>query len=143
MLSHFPVSTLLAENSDSVVILRLGNEEAERVLFGRRWLFVGLQRGWRKGSKVLFARKSDFIFGSGLVSAVQPTDELDQTEQELSLQRNWSAKLHFATLARFNPPVPIKMTPLASQNPIGIHGSQVSQELAAKIEELATIKIIT
>lgn len=104
---------------------------------------MGVKRDWGGGSKILFASKFDTFLGSGVVAGVRCLEELEENERALCLQKNWSAKLHFAALARFNPPVPIKATPFASQNPITLHGSELAQSAAAKIEGLAVIKIVT
>lgn len=106
-------------------------------------LYVGLKRDWKSGSVVLFTRRSDFILGSGVVAGVQQLDELESAERELCLQRNWSAKMHFGSLARFVPPVPIKATPLALQSPMSLHGSEISIETATNIEDLASVRVFT
>jgi hypothetical protein len=115
----------------------------ERNLFSRRWLYVGVNRGWRKGSKVLFVRKADSFVGSGIIWVVKPAEELDDSEKELCFQRNWSDKLYFATLARFAPPISITATSVASQSPITLHGSELSEEIVSEIEQLALVRIIT
>ena len=124
-------------------IVRLNSEESARRLFVRKWLYVGVKRGWSKGSRILFASKSDAFLGSGVVASVQPLQELDENERILCLQRNWSAKLRFESLARFVTPVAISATPVSAQNPITLHGFQIAETVASKIEELVTIKIIT
>ena len=133
----------MAENGKPAFIVRLNSEESARRLFVRKWLYVGVKRGWSKGSRILFAGKSDAFLGSGVIASVQPLEELDENERTLCLQRNWSAKLRFASLARFVRPVAISVTPVSLQNPITLHGLEIAETVASKIEELALIKIIT
>ena len=73
----------LAENSDRAFVLRLNTSEVERILFGRKWLYVGVSRAWRKGSKVLFVRKADSFLGSGIIGTVKTIEELEAAEREL------------------------------------------------------------
>jgi hypothetical protein len=133
----------LAEDGELAFIFRLNSDESARRLFVRRWLYVGVKRGWSKGSRILFASRSDTFLGSGVIASVQPLEELDENERTLCVQRNWSAKLLFASLARFVTPVAISVTPVSLQNPITLHGSEIARTVACKIEELAIIKIIT
>jgi hypothetical protein len=133
----------LPEINDPAFVLRIGSEEAEKAVFVKRMLYVGLNRDWKAGSPVLFSRKSDSILGSGIISTIKQLDELETSDRVLCLQRNWSSKLLFASLARFLPPVPISATPLATQSPMSLHGSKVSGEIAARIDDLASVKIIT
>ena len=133
----------MTENSDRAFVLRLNTIEVERILFGRKWLYVGVSRGWGKRSKVLFVRKAESFLGSGIIGVVKPAEELEAVERELCFQKNWSSKLYFESLARFEPPVSIAATPIASQSPIGLHGTELSGDVASKIEELALVRIIT
>ena len=131
------------EDARLAFMIRLNSEESERRLFVRKWLYVGVKRGWSRGSKILLASKFDTFLGSGVVARVQSLEELGEDERALCLQKNWSSKLHFGLLARFNPPVPISATSLASQNPITLHGSELAEGAASKIEALAVIRIVT
>jgi hypothetical protein len=133
----------LAEDGELAFIIRLNSDESARRLFVRKWLYVGVKRGWSKGSKILIASKSDTFIGSGIIARLQPLEGLDENERTLCVQRNWSTKLLFASLARFVTPVAISVTPVSIQNPITLHGSEIAGTVASKIEELATIKIIT
>jgi hypothetical protein len=81
--------------------------------------------------------------GSGIIGVAKPAEELDVAEKELCFQRNWSDKLFFATLARFEPSISITATPIASQSPITLHGSELSEEIVSEIEQLAPVRIIT
>ena len=124
-------------------ILRINNEEAERILFVRKMLFVSVKRAWTCGSKVLFVKKANTILGSGVIELIRQIEDMDLTERNLCLQRNWCAKIYFSELARFLPPVPVETTPISSRSPLTLHGSEISRELVLRIEEHANIKIIT
>ena len=133
----------MAEDGELAFIVRLNSDESARRLFVRKWLYVGVKRGWSKGSRILFASKFDTFLGSGVIASVQPLEVLDENERTLCLKRNWSAKLLFESLARFITPVAISVTPVSLQNPITLHGSEIAGTVASKIDELAIIKIIT
>lgn len=124
-------------------ILRINNEEVERILFVRKMLFVGVKRAWTSASKVLFVKKANTILGSGVIGKIQQIEDMDAIERDIYLQRNWCAKIYFSELARFIPPLPIDTTPISSQSPLTLHGSEISKGLVLRIEELANIKIIT
>ncbi len=124
-------------------ILRLNSDEIERKLFLRKWLYVGLKRSWTSGSKVLFANRTEAIIGSGIVFRLQQLDELDVPEKALCIQRNWYAKMYFEILASFFPSIPLNNTPIVSENPLALHGLEVSIEVAAAIEELGKVRIFT
>lgn len=113
------------------------------MLFVRKLLYVGLKRGWKRGSKVLFVKKSSTILGSGVIGEIQLIQDMENTEKNLCLQQNWYAKIYFSELVRFLPPLPIESTSISSQSPLTLHGSEISTELVSRIEELANIKIIT
>ncbi|HKU49988.1 MAG TPA: hypothetical protein VJP79_08560 [Nitrososphaera sp.] len=130
-------------DSDVAFILRLGSEQVEAELFLRRRLFVGVTRTWTRGSKIFFLRKSAAFIGFGIVASIEQLEGLESHERELCLQRNWCAKLHFSSLVRFYPPEPLSGTPVATLNPMTLHGSEIGESAASRIEELATVNIYT
>ena len=130
----------MSSNSDASYILRLGGDIEARI-FTQRWLYVGVRRGWTSGSKVFLAGKVDVFLGYGVIAKVQQIEELDSREREFCLQRNSCAKIFFSRLTRFVPPVPIKATSAALQNPMALHGSQLSESEALEIESLANARI--
>jgi hypothetical protein len=133
----------LDEDSDSGFILRLNGSEAERILFARKWLYVGVRRDWRKGTAVLFLQKTESFVGSGLIAAFKRVDELEKAERDLCLEKNWSDKLYFSRLAKFEPAIPVKSTLVASRSPISLHGSELNKDIISEIEKLAVVRIIT
>lgn len=111
-------------------------------MFSKRLLFVGVQRSWHEGSKVLFVKKADSIVGSGIVSSVQQTSELSSNEREFCLAKNHCAKLVFKRLTRFHPPVPVQSTLLAGHNPLTLHGTEIGKEVVSAIESQVVSMIV-
>ncbi len=118
------------------------SDELERQLFLRRWLYVGLTRGWARGSKVLFIKRTDSI-GSGVIGRIIPLAELDESEKKFCLENNLSAKIVFEKLARFIPPVSLQESPIAGMNPLTLHGLEISMRDASMIEAMTRSKVIT
>lgn len=115
--------------------------EVEAQLFMQRWLYVGIKRDWTRGSKILFAKRSDAFIASGVVGRIDTLDELDPAEKELCIQNNWYAKIVLEKLTRFHPEVPIKVTPFAVLSPVTLHGSSVKLGDVAKVEAAALCRI--
>jgi hypothetical protein len=132
---------LSSDSSDNAYILRITRHEVEAQLFRQRWLFVGVRRDWSRGSKILFARRSDAFIASGVVGGIDTLDELDPHERELCIQNNWYAKIAFAKLTRFHPEVPVKDTPFAVLNSVTLHGSPVRMADVVKVETTALCRI--
>jgi hypothetical protein len=126
----------------SSYILKIQRDELERQLFGRHTFYVNISRGWSHGMVVLFVKKDMFI-GSGVIDRFVGLDGIEEGEEKrLCIENNWYGKIVFARLSRFVPPVPVQDTPAANQNPLALHGAKLSKEVAAKIEQMATGKII-
>ncbi|HXG06103.1 MAG TPA: hypothetical protein VNI77_02115 [Nitrososphaera sp.] len=127
----------------SSYILKVQRDELERLLFGRRVLYVNVSRGWSHGTLVLFVKKDVFL-GSGIIDRFVGLDEMDEGGQEkkLSIENNWYGKIVFSKLTRFVPPVPVRDTPAASPNPLALHGASLTNDVAARIEQMAPGKII-
>ena len=124
-------------------ILRIYRKELEeRQLFGRHAFYVGVRRDWSWGKKVLFVRKDAFV-GSGVIDRFCGIDALEEPEKELCLENNWYGKIVFAMLARFVPSVLVQDTPVAGQNPLTLHGANLSGSDALQIERLATGRIMS
>jgi len=132
----------LSEDNAGAYIIRMKSDELERQLFLRRWLYVGLTRGWARGSKVLFIKRTDSI-GSGVIGRIIPLAELDESEKKFCLENNLSAKIVFEKLARFIPPVSLQESPIAGMNPLTLHGLEISMRDASMIEALTRSKVIT
>ncbi len=133
----------LSEDGACAYIIRMKNDELERQLFLRRWLYVGLTREWARGSYVLFIKRAGAFIGSGVIRQLVPQAELDESEKQFCLQNNFSAKIVFEKLARFIPPVSLQESPIAGMNPLTLHGLEISMRDAEKIEALARSKVIT
>ncbi len=123
-------------------ILKLQRDELEKQLFAKHTFYVNISRGWSRGMAVLFVKKEMFL-GSGVVDRFVELDEMNEGEEnKLCIENNWYGKIVFSRLTRYVPPVPVRDTPAANQNPLALHGARLSSDDAAKIEELAAGKII-
>ena len=124
-------------------ILRIHRDELEeRQLLVRRAFYVSVRRDWSRGTKVLFVRKDAFV-GSGVIDRFVGIDGLEEPEKELCLENNWYGKIVFAMLARFVPSVLVQDTPVADQNPLALHGANISGPDALQIERLAPARIMS
>jgi hypothetical protein len=120
-------------------ILRLQRDEHERQLYAKRSLYVGIRRDWGRGTQILFAKKDSFI-GSGVIDRVVDLEDMNEDEKKLCLENNWYAKIVFAKLARFYPPVPVQDTPAKGLNQLALHGAEVD---ASAVIALARARITT
>jgi hypothetical protein len=123
-------------------ILKIQRDELERQLFGRRAFYVGVNRDWSQGTRVLFVKKEAFV-SSGVIDRFIAIDGLEKPEKKLCLENNWYGKIVFARLARFLPAVPVQYTHAAGQNPLALHGTSMSNSEALQVEGLASSKIIS
>ena len=124
-------------------ILRIHRDELEeRQLFVRRAFYVSIRRDWSRGTKVLFVRKDAFV-GSGVIDRFVGIDGLEEPEKKLCIENNWYGKIVFAMLARFVPSVLVQDTPLAGQNPLSLHGANLSGPDALQVERLAPARIMS
>ncbi len=120
-------------------ILRLQRDEHERQLYARRSLYVGIRRDWSCGTQILFAKKDAFV-GFGVIDRVADLSDLNEDEKKLCLENNWYAKIVFAKLVRFHPPVPVQDTPAKGLNQLALHGAAID---GSAIVALAKSKVTT
>ena len=128
----------------SSFVLRVKNHERGR-LYARRELYIGIRRQWQKGSRIFFASRmdADVLIGSGVFEKIIELDAMDEEEHRFCLQNNWYGKIVFDRVERFLPPLPIRETPLAECRPALLHGINVSEDHAAKIDTLVSSRIIS
>lgn len=128
-------------------VMRVKDEQQERMLYARQSLYVGIRRDWSTGSKILLVRKNSqgdsVIIGSATLEKIVELDALNNGEKKLCLENNWYGKMVFAMLARFLPAVHVSETPLAGRQPALLHGLVITEDELSKIESLAVSKIIT
>jgi hypothetical protein len=122
-------------------ILRIQRDELESQLYGQRILYVSIKRDWLPSTKLLFVKKAAFI-GSGIIDRFVSLGELREDEKKVCLENNCYGKIEFAKLARFYPAVAVEDTPLADQNPLGLHGASLPRSDALQIEQLARARLI-
>ena len=116
-------------------------EEQERQLYVRRELGIGIRRGWARGMKVLFVKKTlsgDVFTGSGILDRVVELAQMGEDEKRRCLENNWYGKLAFLTIARFM--VPVSETALAGPPPAFLNG--IAADVGA-VESLARGRLVT
>jgi hypothetical protein len=121
-------------------------EEQERQLYFRHELYVGIRRDWAEGSKILFAKKAaagEAFAGSGVFEKIVEADAMGEDERSRCIANNWYGRIVFTRLARFLPPVPLRDTPVAGRPVVLLHGLEITDDEAARIENLAASRIIT
>jgi hypothetical protein len=129
------------DNEPATYILRIQRDKLERQLYGQRILYVSIKRDWLHGTKLLFVRKAAFI-GSGIIDRFISLSELREDEKKLCFENNCYGKMEFAKLARFYPAVPVEDTPVAGQNPAGLHGASLARSDALQIKRLVRARLI-
>jgi len=129
-----------------IYILRIPRDDAERQLYARHSLYVGIRREWSYGKRVLFVRKvekDDAFIGTGIIEKIIMLDDLTEREKQLCLENNWYSKLLFGMVSRFRPSVAVKDTPTAGEKPRKVQGAIVSTANFLAIEKLARAKIMS
>lgn len=123
-------------------ILRITREEWLERVYRIKKYYPGVSRRWERGSIIFFARKSsvgDSFIGYGIVEEFVKKDYLSDEERLECDTMNWKGAIIFKELYRFEPPIPIKETSLASLKAKGkcLHGFSLSNEQTAEILEIA------
>ena len=131
----------MVDSKAASYILRIQRDELERQLYGQRVFYVSIKRDWLHTTKLLFIRKSGFI-GSGIIDKFISLDELREDDKKICFENNYYGKIEFAKLVRFYPAVAVEDTPLADQNPLGLHGASLPRSDALQIERLAKARLI-
>ncbi len=99
-------------------ILRITKEEWLQQVFDLRMYYTGLRAvRWKPDMTILFARKGDegdSFIGYGIIQSVKKVDELTENEKLECQKFGWIRRLDFSKMWKFEPPLPIKNTPLAA-----------------------------
>lgn len=125
----------MSDRPSFVLRIRDGQERQLRV---RRELYVGIRREWSPGSKIIFVKKSnagDSIIGVGVMEKLVELGAMDGGEKKTCLENNWYGKIVFSQVARFQPPVLVRDTDLASLQPALLHGHEAGD--VSRIEGLS------
>lgn len=123
-------------------ILRITKEEWLKRVFGIKKYYPGVPRNWEKGGIIFFARKSevgDSFIGYGIIEEFVRRDDLSGKERLECEIMNWKGAIVFKEIYKFEPPIPIKETSLASLKAKGkyLHGLQLTEDQTAEIFEIA------
>ena len=88
-------------------IVWITRNDVLNMIYGQRIYFVELRRGWSKGMKLIFMKKThdiDYCFiGSGIIDRVIDPSEFSSLEKILCASNNCYRKIIFGQLARFCP----------------------------------------
>jgi hypothetical protein len=128
-------------------ILRIVKDDWEKQVFALKAYYVGVRRGWEKGSTIFLIKKTesgDAFIGYGIIKNIASLDEMDDKEKEVCINNNWNKKLSFGKLVRFEPPVPVKDTVVGKWGQKGalLHGTPISQSDIEFITKIAKTKIM-
>ena len=99
-------------------------------------------RNWRKGTTILFARKStdgDSFLGYGIVEKVEMLWEMTPEEENYCIENKWKCALTLKPLVRFRDPLPIRETVMVDDRRRGsfLHGALLRMEQVEAILEAA------
>ena len=123
-------------------ILRISTDDWLRQVYERKKYYSGVMRDWRRGSVILFAKKTDAgdsFIGYGVVDKVEMLWEMTPDEEEYSKQHGWKCALSFGNLIRFDKPLPIKESIIAGDPRKGrlLHGARLKEDQVDSILEAA------
>ena len=123
-------------------ILRVGSEEWVEQRFQLKKYYSGIMRNWRRGTPILFARKTeagDSFLGYGVTDKVEMLWEMTPEEEDYCRENKWKCALTFQPLVRFAKPLPIRDTLLAGDRRKGsfLHGAMLPEEQVDAILEQA------
>lgn len=123
-------------------ILRITKEEWLKRVFGIKKYYPGVPRNWERGGIIFFARKSevgDSLIGYGIIEEFVRRDNLSDKERLECEIMNWKGAIIFREIYKFEPPIPIKETSLASLKAKGkyLHGLQLTEDQTTEILETA------
>jgi len=127
-------------------ILRISKDEWEKQVFAIKSYYAGVRRGWEAGATILLIKKTDVgdaFIGYGVIKSVTDLEKMSDEEKDMCINNNWSKKLSFGKLVRFEPPVSVKDTVVSkwSQKGALLHGAPISQTDIESVMKIAKVKI--
>ncbi|OGD44465.1 hypothetical protein A3K69_00170 [Candidatus Bathyarchaeota archaeon RBG_16_57_9] len=123
-------------------ILRVSSDEWVDQIFQLKKYYSGIMRNWRRGTPILFARKTeagDSFLGYGVTDKVEMLWEMTPEEEDYCRENKWKCALTFQPLVKFQRPLPIRETLLAGDKRKGsfLHGAMLPEEQVDSILEQA------
>lgn len=138
-------------------IIRITRAIANQI-YANRTYYVGNERDWSGSSKIIFLVKyspdqieisssehSDAFVGFGIIEKSLELSHLNVVEKTICIQNNYTKKILFGKLVRFVHEIPLKGSFsrwMENTGPI-LHGTQISNSEISKIENRATVMLIT
>jgi hypothetical protein len=139
------------------IIIRITRADANQI-YTNRVCYVGIERDWAAGSKIIFLIKyshdqivtssselGDVFIGFGIIEKALEPSHLNVVEKTIWVQNNYSMKIFFGKLVRFIHEVPLKGSFrrwIENTGPM-LHGAQISNPEISKIENHAAVMLIT
>jgi hypothetical protein len=128
-------------------IVWITRNDVLNMIYGQRTYFVELRRGWSKGMKLIFMKKThdiDYCFiGSGIIDRVIDPKEFSSLEKILCASSNCYRKIIFGRLARFCPGINVQPKGGAWKSLALLHGMHLGASDIATIENLAVVSIVS
>jgi len=123
-------------------ILRISSDEWVRQVYDLQKYYSGVMRNWKRGTKILLAKKAeegDSFIGYGVVEKVELLWEMTPEEEEYCRGQGWRCALTFKPLHRYGRPYPIKESILAEDPRKGsfLHGARLTEDQVDAILEAA------
>uniref|UniRef100_A0A6M3MFI4 Uncharacterized protein n=1 Tax=viral metagenome TaxID=1070528 RepID=A0A6M3MFI4_9ZZZZ len=122
-------------------VLRISSDEYLLQLKEIKKYYPGIQRHWRKGTPILFAKKVkvDSFVGHGIVEKVEMLWEMTPEEEDYCRQNKWKQALTFMPLVMYENPLPLKETFLKDDKRKGmfLHGIKLTENQVAELLETA------
>jgi len=152
------------DSTEHGFIVRI-SDKSEIWIYARRFLYVGIERKWAAGSRLVFVKKitsNDVFMGSGTVDQIQDLGFLQKDEAAMCQKNGWHKKIIFKRLARYLPAIPLcgsssqflsfliynrtdskSQTKTQQDQNIPLHGLPITHADILKIEGLAKAIIIS
>ncbi len=123
-------------------ILRISSDEWMDQVFDLLKYYSGVMRNWKRGTKILLARKAqegDSFLGYGVAEKVELLWEMSPEEEEYCKENGWKCAITFKPLIRFQKPFPIKKSILSGDPRKGmfLHGAMLTEEQVDAILDAA------
>jgi hypothetical protein len=123
-------------------ILRISTDEWLDQVYELKKYYSGVMRGWKRGTPILLAKKTDVgdsFIGYGIVGKVEMLWEMSPEEEAYCKENNWRCALTFKSLFSYEKPYPIKESILADDPRKGsfLHGARLTEEQVDTILEAA------
>ena len=123
-------------------ILRVSHDDWVQQIYEINKYYSGIMRHWRIGTPILLAKKTevgDSFLGYGITDKVEMLWEMTPEEEHYCKENGWRCAITFKPLIRFQKPLPIKETFLATDKRKGsfLHGALLREDQVDTLLEQA------